>query len=322
MQGIDLKILLMFINTSKVAGWTRAIVAAGFGAAIAKWPWLSQYVDATTQGLIAGAVAGIVVAIWSHVAKAINDGTLTSGDAMKKTAKVLIAAIALAALCGSALAADQSVPPAPAPASSLTVYPNSKCGWFYGIGAMGGAAGVVGAPGGTVQLGGTIEGLAGYACPTASLPWFAQLEIGGQNMSAGNGAFGMATPATFKAELAFQTPLVAIIQAWSGASSAASPTTWLPPGYTVNGAPVAYLGITTTLNDVSANYGIASFHDWTWTPIGWRLGALWDISGPGGKALVADTFIEVDLQSNNICFGAPSCVKTGTATMAGIEVKL
>jgi hypothetical protein len=243
----------------------------------------------------------------------------------------LSVALAFLALAAPAYAQTAASPPvlvtkAPvAAALNLAIYPSSRCGIFYGVGMYGGAAGVTGAPGGTVQLGGAIEGLIGYACPTAALPWFVQLELGGQNFNAGNGIFAISAPATIKGEVAVQTPLIAFIQSWSGASSATSPTTWLPPGYSVNGAPVSYLGFTTTFNDVSSTYGVGSFHDWVWTPIGARLGALWNISGPNGKALVADTYVEVDVQSNNVCFGAlaaVSCVRTGTLVTGGIEIKL
>ena len=62
-------LLLMFVNSSKVAGWARAGVGAGIAAAIAKWPWLSQYVDPTTQAAIATAISGVAVGIWQHIAK-------------------------------------------------------------------------------------------------------------------------------------------------------------------------------------------------------------------------------------------------------------
>ena len=69
---MDLSILLMFVNTSKVGGWTRAAVGAGFAAALAKWPLLKDYLDPATQAAVATAAAGIAVGIWSHIAKQIE----------------------------------------------------------------------------------------------------------------------------------------------------------------------------------------------------------------------------------------------------------
>lgn len=66
---MDLKLLTMFVNSSKVGGWVRAGVAAGLTALIAKNPWLSSYLDSQTQLAIGVAASGIAVGIWSHIAK-------------------------------------------------------------------------------------------------------------------------------------------------------------------------------------------------------------------------------------------------------------
>ena len=75
-MNFDLKILLMFVNTSKVAGWTRAAVGAGFAALLMKWPLMKEYFDPATQAALATAASGIAVGIWSHVAKKIEEGKL------------------------------------------------------------------------------------------------------------------------------------------------------------------------------------------------------------------------------------------------------
>ena len=69
---MDLWFLKTFINTSKVAGWTRAAVGAGFAALLAKNPWLSSYIDQSTQVALATAASGIMVGIWSHIAKSTS----------------------------------------------------------------------------------------------------------------------------------------------------------------------------------------------------------------------------------------------------------
>lgn len=62
-------ILVSLVDTGKLAGWVRAIVAALLGAAIAKWPALSSYLDPTAQAALGVVVSAIIVGAWSHVAK-------------------------------------------------------------------------------------------------------------------------------------------------------------------------------------------------------------------------------------------------------------
>jgi hypothetical protein len=69
---MDWSFLKLFVNTSKVAGWTRAAVGAGIAVGIAKWPWLREYLDPATQAALATAASGIAVGVWSHVAKAMG----------------------------------------------------------------------------------------------------------------------------------------------------------------------------------------------------------------------------------------------------------
>jgi hypothetical protein len=78
---MDLSFLLMFVNSSKVGGWVRAGVAAGFPMLIAKFPFLSDYFDTATQVEIAGALSGIAVAIWSHFSKSLGAGAVGANAA-------------------------------------------------------------------------------------------------------------------------------------------------------------------------------------------------------------------------------------------------
>lgn len=68
---MEFSFLFKLIDAGKVAGWTRAVVGAIMAAEIARWPWLSQYLDPTVQAAIATAVSGVVVGVWSHVAKSM-----------------------------------------------------------------------------------------------------------------------------------------------------------------------------------------------------------------------------------------------------------
>jgi hypothetical protein len=219
-------------------------------------------------------------------------------------------------MSGGARAADL---PAKAPAS------NNGCGWFYGINMMGGAADVQGAPQGTVQLGGYVGGEVGYGCATTSIPYFVEVEVDAANNNAGNGPFALSAPTMIKLVAGIPTPLASIINSWLGfsQSNVQNPETWLPAGWTLGGSATSYAALTTTFNDVSAQNGLAAFHEMVWTPIGGRMGFLWNGTGPAGIKFVADSFAEVDAQSNNVCFGAGvSCARTGIAVLGGIEFKV
>jgi hypothetical protein len=210
-----------------------------------------------------------------------------------------------ALLLGStaAMAADMAVK---APPAVSNLYPTTACGLYYGVVAQGSSGVVNGAPAGTVQIGGDIGGLIGYACPTSSIPWFVEFDAMFQNLNAGNAGFAMTGPAHLEAEAAIETPLFALFGQYFniGQSSIPQPITWLPTGYTVNGTPTSYVGVVTTFDDISASSGLASAHEWMWTPIGLRTGLLFNLSNPAGIKLVGDAFAGINFQSNSINFGS------------------
>lgn len=57
------------IDASVLAGWVRAGVASGLVWAVHKWSPLASVLDADTQLAIAAAASGIVVGLWSQLAK-------------------------------------------------------------------------------------------------------------------------------------------------------------------------------------------------------------------------------------------------------------
>jgi len=141
MDGNILSLLLMFVNTSKVAGWTRAGVGALFAIALAKWSWLGQYVDPSTQNYIALAASGIAVGIWSHLAKWLSAqaaaqspaiaGYGADGQVRKLPLAILaigVSAALLALLAAPAFAADVLPTKAPPAAPSCTL---QQCSGFY-----------------------------------------------------------------------------------------------------------------------------------------------------------------------------------------------
>jgi hypothetical protein len=238
---------------------------------------------------------------------------------MRSCLKSLLVVSAIAAAITSAIAAD--LPVKAPPASPV----NNGCGWFYGVNMMGGGANVQGAPQGTVQLGGYIGGEGGYGCANTAIPFFVQAELDAANNNAGNGLFSISAPTMLKVVVGVPSPLASIVNNWIGVntSSVTQPSTWLPTGWALNGSPQSYLALTTTFNDVSAQYALGSAHAFVWTPVGGRVGFLWNGNGPSNFKFVADSFVEVDAQSNNVCFGAGiPCTRTGISVLGGIEFKV
>lgn len=70
---MDLSVLTNLVDTSKLGGWIRAGVGAGIAALIAKWPALKDVLDPATQTALAVAASGLVVGVWSHVAKSVQN---------------------------------------------------------------------------------------------------------------------------------------------------------------------------------------------------------------------------------------------------------
>ena len=230
----------------------------------------------------------------------------------------LLPLLALVATTGVASAADMAVKAAPV----SNIYPTTRCGLYYGVVAQGSSGVVNGAPAGTVQIGGDVGGLIGYACPTSSIPSFVEFDAMFQNLNAGNAGFALTGPAHLEVEAAIETPLVALFGQYLniGQGSIPAPITWLPTGYTVNGAPTSYLGVVTVADDISASSGVASAHEWLWTPIGLRTGLLFNLSSPTGIKMVGDAFAGLDFQSNSMNFGS-ALANTPGSTSAKLAEK-
>ena len=104
---MNLGIISQFIDANKIGGWVRAGVAAGFVAAIAKWPILGAYVDPAVQVQIAAVAASIIVGAWSQLTKT-DDAKLRAVEAMPDVANVRIKPTATDG--AAAAAADPSRP--------------------------------------------------------------------------------------------------------------------------------------------------------------------------------------------------------------------
>lgn len=241
--------------------------------------------------------------------------------------KYILAAVVLAASSIPAFAADMAVKAPPL----SNIYPTSKCGIYYGVVAQGSSGVVNGAPAGTVQIGGDVGGLIGWACPTASIPWFIEIDAMFQNLNAGNAGFAMVGPAHIEIEAAIETPLVALFGQYLniGQASIPQPITWLPAGFSVNGSATSYVGVVTSFDDISASSGVASAHEFLWTPLGLRTGLLFTVVGPNNIKMVGDAFAGLNFRSNSLSFGSAlvntpnsTSVKLGDQFVLGVKFKM
>jgi hypothetical protein len=66
---MDFSMLFSLVDTSKMGGWVRALVGSGLTALLSLDPHLAQYLSPQTQTAFAIAVSGVVVGVWSHLAK-------------------------------------------------------------------------------------------------------------------------------------------------------------------------------------------------------------------------------------------------------------
>ena len=233
--------------------------------------------------------------------------------------KLLLMTVVLAAIASPARAADMAVKAPPI----SNAYPTTKCGLFYGANAEGSSGIVNGAPAGTVQIGGDVGVLVGYACPTASIPWFVQADFDFQNLNAGNAGFSMKGPWHFEQVAAIQTPLFSWLGQFLNIGQNNVPAPVLPPGISLTGQPQNYVGLMVVEDDISAQFMLGSNREWL-VSYGPRVGSLFNAVGPNKTPVVIDTYAAIEFQSNAMCVGGTRvvCPKLGDRFVAGIDFKM
>ena len=230
---------------------------------------------------------------------------------------ILAAAMAAAFFASSAFAQTATK----APSLALTGYP-TRCGLYYGANAEGGASNVNGAPPGTVQVGGDIGLLVGYACvlPGVNIPYFVEGIFDFQNLNASANGFAMTGPAHLEQRVGVQTPLMQFLPALGFPSTGTIPNLpVLPPGVTVTGAAQNYLYGSVSEDDISATLGLSSARAWMVTA-GFGTGLLTPIRLSNGWAAVIDTWAGITFQSTELCIGG-MCPALGTGFKTGVSVK-
>lgn len=63
-------IIVALVDAEKLGGWVRAGVASVFAIVLAKSSLLSSIFDPAMQAAVGAVLSGLVVGVWSHVAKA------------------------------------------------------------------------------------------------------------------------------------------------------------------------------------------------------------------------------------------------------------
>ena len=89
MQSRLVGFLSLFIDSNKLGGWVRAIVAAGLVALVAKYPVLGNLIDPAIQVQIAAAIAAIVVGGWSQLTKT-DSAKIAAVSALPDVEKIVV----------------------------------------------------------------------------------------------------------------------------------------------------------------------------------------------------------------------------------------
>jgi len=232
----------------------------------------------------------------------------------------ILPVVALLAATGAANAADMAVKnPLNGP------YPTTRCGFYYGINAEGGAGVVPNAPAGTTMIAGDIGALVGYACPVGATPWFAEGIVDFQNLNAGNNGFSLSGPVHLEQRVGVQTPLLQLLpnigfNVGTQLGTPQSAGAVLPPGATLNGTVQNYVYGAVNEDDISSTIGLAAARRWLVSPeVG--TGLLIPFKTAGGTPIVADSYAGYELQSSAICLGAGMCPKLGGRYKVGVSFK-
>jgi hypothetical protein len=66
-------VLVTLVDTSKLGGWVRAMVASGLSLLVAHFAVVGDVISPDTATAISIAVSGVVVGVWSHYVKHLED---------------------------------------------------------------------------------------------------------------------------------------------------------------------------------------------------------------------------------------------------------
>ncbi len=225
--------------------------------------------------------------------------------------KLLLAFASTLALGVAAHAADMA---RKAPQMQLGPYPTNGCGIYYGVNAQNSALPVTGGAVGENIIGGDIGGTLGYTCANPTTFWFVETMADFQNLNGSQNGFGLTGPFHAEQRIGFGSPLNSMIGSLPGFSNlpTAPPIPGLPVGVTA-GSPLGYAWAGVSEDDISAQFGVTTAHDWLISP---ELGI--GMKTHLSNNVEVDTWAGFKLESNAICLGAGGCPKLGVGPVAGV----
>ncbi len=211
----------------------------------------------------------------------------------------------------SAMAADL-----PTKAPIYSGYPQTKCGFYYGLGTGGSAGAVNGAVVGTQIVQGELDALVGYTCPflTSSF-WFVEGSVGFDNINGSANGLALSGPLVLMQRAGAGSPINTLFNPF-GTSLSLPSLPALPNGVTA-GPVNGYFFAGVVEQDVGAQVLNGHTHQWLISPmIG--LGALTRLN----DGVVIDTWAGWQMNSQSFCpGGGTSCAKLGNAARVGVSFK-
>lgn len=235
--------------------------------------------------------------------------------------RIFLAILAALLLVGTAHAQTTTTPVMATKAPPIPGYP-SKCGFYFGVNALGGGSTVADAPvPGTTEIAGDVGGLVGYACSISSIPYFIEGIFDWQNLNATAPGFSLTGPAHIEQRVGVQTPLLQFLPVLGFPSTGTvGSLPVLPPGVTVNGAAQNYMYGAVNEDDISGQVGLTTARAWLISAeVG--TGMLVPLKLANGWNAVADVWAGAKLQSDSLCIGTMACPKLGTGFQTGVAFK-
>ncbi len=239
-----------------------------------------------------------------------------------KLRSLLLGLISSAALASAAFGGDIAQP-ANSPAvkainnALVSGYP-TKCGAYYGIGTGGNAGAVNGAAVGTQIVQGDLDILVGYTCPFAGNAfWFGQARGGFSNLNGASNGLALSGPGLFMETVGVGSPIQQYLSGiLPNLNLPALPSLPATPGITPLASPASYLFAGLVEQDISAQIGTASGHNWIVAPI-IGVGLLTRYS----NNMVIDTWAGWQMNAaNSVCVGT-NCVKPANMARVGVDFK-
>jgi hypothetical protein len=280
-------------------------------------------------GVVLIIVGGLAAVLGIHIpgftmdagaAITMGMGLLVAKDSnVTGVAKIILVAFAAALFLPMPASAGDIAGPMAINKALTAGYPTTKCGFYYGIGTGGNAGAVNGAVVGTQIVQGDISGIVGYTCPFAvNAFWFAEGSFGIANLNGNVNGLSLSGPMVAIERFGVGSPINTMLSSLiPGSNSLSMPSLpLLPAGLTTSpGNAYAFAGLVE--QDIGAQIGNASGHQWLVAPL-MGIGMLTRVSN--GSTI--DTWAGWQMNSNSFCPGGGNiCGKLGNMARVGVSFK-